>query len=123
MASAPHASSSTLLYASLEEAQCRTHAWGVKNQVQFDPSKEYFKILHPSLGEGEDFKLLGTLVDCKLGLVACIESLLSKVRPKMRALLRLQHLYSKVVMLDQYKSHIWSIKEYSNGALILAAPH
>ena len=39
----------------------------------------------------------------------------------MQALLRLQHLYSRELMLGQYKTHIWSIKEYSNGALIMAA--
>jgi hypothetical protein len=53
----------------------------------------------------------------------CIENVLGKIRPKIRALLRLQHLYSPATMLDQYKSHIWSSKEYSNGALIMAAPH
>ena len=66
MTAVPQASSSALLNEVLEEVQTRTHCWGVKNQVQFDPSKEYFKILHPSLGAGEDFKLLGTLIDCKL---------------------------------------------------------
>ena len=74
MASAPQASSSALLYATLAEVQNRTHDWGARNQMQFDASKEHFKILHPTLGEGGDFKLLGTLVDCKLSMQACIEN-------------------------------------------------
>jgi hypothetical protein len=122
MTSVPQASSSALLTEVLEEAQSRTHLWGVKNQMQFDSSKEYFKMLHPSLGSGEDFKLLGTLIDCQLNMQACIESLLCKIRPKIRALLRLQHLYSPATMLDQNKSHVWNVKEYPNGALIMAAP-
>ena len=83
----------------------------------------YFAILHPSLGVGEDFKLLGTLFDCKLTMLPCLEKLLTKIRPKIRALLRLKHLYSVKDMLNQYKCHIWGLKEFSNGALILAAPN
>ena len=39
-----------ILLNELEAIQRRTHAWGVKNQVEFDLGKEYFKILAPSLG-------------------------------------------------------------------------
>ena len=47
---------------------CRTrvHKWGRTNRVAFDPSKEHVVIIHPILGEGDPFKLLGLLVDCKL---------------------------------------------------------
>ena len=31
-------------------------------------------------------------------------------------------MYSTAELLDQYKSHIWGISEYSNGAVIMAAP-
>lgn len=123
MVSAPQAPSSALLFVTLSEMQNRTHDWSARIRIRFDPSKEYFKILHPTLGEGEDFKLLGPLLDCKLSLQACIENFLSKIRPNIRALLRLRHLHPKASMLDQYNSHIWSVKEYSNGALILTAPH
>ena len=90
--------------------------------MQFDPSTEYLTILHPSRGIGDDFKMLGTLFDTCLSMHPCLESVLAKVRPKIRALLRLRNLYSVRTMLEQYKSHIWGITEYSNGALILAAP-
>ena len=86
------------------------------------PETKYFKIIHPSLGRGDDFKLLGTLLDCALSMLPCIEKLLGKIRPKIRALLRLRHIYSIEQMIGQYKTHIWGHKEFSNGALIMAAP-
>ena len=52
----------------------------------------------------------------------CIEGILGKIRPKIRALLKLRHLYSSAGMLGQYKCHIWGLKEYSNGAIIMACP-
>ena len=102
--------------------QRRTHAWGARNQVEFDAGKEYFKILHPVSGEGEDFKLVGTLMDCKLTMKPCIDQLLGQIRPKIKAIVRLQFLYSTEALLGQYKAHVWSIKEYSSGAILLAAP-
>ena len=91
---------------------------GARNQVEFDPSKEYFKIIHPVRGLGDDFKLLGTIFDVALSMTPCIEDVLQRVRPKVRAILRLRHLYSVSTMLDQYKAHIWGITEYFNGVLI-----
>ena len=112
--------SNAILLGALTETQKRTHRWGVKNQVTFDPSKEAFKVLHPIHGEGEPFKLLGTLLDCKLKMIPCVEKLLSKVRPKIRALVRIRNAFSVKVMLNQYKAHVWSQCEYHDGALILA---
>jgi hypothetical protein len=122
MTSVPQHVSNDVVLHELGETQARAHAWGSRNQVQFDPSKEYMKILHPSLGAGDDFKLLGTLFDARLSMQSCLDDLLAKIRPKIRAMLRLRHLYSQSAMCDQYKCHIWSLKEYSNGALLLAAP-
>ena len=120
LTSCPLIVSNAILLGALGETQKRTHRWGVKNQVSFDPSKETFKVLHPTHGEGEPFKLLGTLLDCKLKMVPCIEKLFSKVRPKIRALRRLSRAFSVKTMLNQYKAHVWSQCEYHDGALILA---
>ena len=89
--------------------------------MQFAPAKKHFCIIHPTQGSGEDFKLLGNLFDRALTMQPCIEGILSKIRPKIRALLRLRHMYSSAAMLGQYKCHIWGLKEYSNGAIIMAA--
>ena len=100
--------------------QLRTHEWGVRNQVTFDPSKEHLKIVHPSEPHGDDFKVLGTVLDCKLSMQPCIDHVLNKSRPKIRAILRLQHMFSVQDLIGQYKTHIWGNSEYSNEALILA---
>ena len=77
----------------LHEMHIRTHEWGKENQVQFDPSQEYTKIINPSRRVGDDFKMLDTLFDTKLKMLSCLESVLTGIRPKIRAVLRLRDLY------------------------------
>ena len=57
---------------------CRTrvHKWGRINRVAFDPSKQQVVVIHPTLGEGDPFKLLGLLVDHKLVMDTDIEKIL-----------------------------------------------
>ena len=93
--------SNDILMDELHEMQHRTHEWGQRNQVTFDPAKEHFRILHPRSGDGDPFKLLGTQIDCKLTMVPCIEGILSKGRPKIRAMLRTKDMYSVQAMLNQ----------------------
>ena len=93
--------SDSILLDELEAIQRRTHAWGVKNQVEYDPGREYFKILHPSLGLGEEFKLLETLFDTALSMTPCIDPILARSRPKIRALLRSRDMYNVAIMLEQ----------------------
>ena len=94
----------------------------MRNQVEFDPSKEYLKIIHPVCGLGDNCKLLGTIFDVALSMTPCIKDVLQRFRSKVRAVLRLRHLYPLGTMLNQYKAHVWGITEYSNGVLILAPP-
>ena len=112
--------SNDILISELHEMQDRGHAWGRQNQVTFDPAKEFFKVVHPSQGLGEPFKMLGTKIDCALTMQPCVESILTQSRPKIRALLRSKDMYAIKVMMNQYKTHVWSRTEYHNGALILA---
>ena len=104
----------------LRDIQEKTHVWGERNQVTFDPGKESFQILHPSCHEGSDFKYLGTWIDCALSMAPCVEHILTKSRPKIRSLLRVKDMYSLKSMLNQFKAHLWSVIEYHNGALIMA---
>ena len=87
-ASCPVAMSNDVLKISLGEAQVRVHEWGERNRVTFDPTKESIRIIHR---DAEEFVLLGTLFDCQLTMLPCIDSLLKTLRPKVRAILKLKH--------------------------------
>ena len=49
-----------------------------------------------------------------------IDALLTKVRTKSRALLRLRHVYTLDTLISQFKTHMWCHLEFSSGAIILA---
>ena len=104
----------------LSEAQRKAHIWGRRNQVTFDPSKEHFHIVHPYRKESVTFRLLGSVIDEALSMRPLIDKLLNKLKPKVRALLRLQHVSSLRDLLNQFKAHVWSYLEYHNGAIIVA---
>ena len=53
-------------------------------------------------------------------MLPCLDALLAVLRPKVDALLRLQHMHDTASMLNQFKAHIWSKMEYSSGAFLLA---
>ena len=74
--------------------------------MSFDASKEHLVVLHPMHGEGEHFKLLGTLVDCKLLMGPAIEQILAQVRPKVRAIVRMQSHYPVAELIHQFKTHV-----------------
>ena len=46
-----------------------------------------------------------------------IDQVLSRIRPKIKALLRTRCYYSTGDMVNQFKIHIWGLIEYQNGAL------
>ena len=48
----------------------------------------------PSRGVGDNFKLLGPTFDAQLSMQPCLENVLRKIRPKIRALLRVRHMYN-----------------------------
>ena len=55
----------------------RVHKWGRANRVAFDATKEHAVIIHPLSAEGDPFKLLGLLVDCKLIMLPAVEKIFS----------------------------------------------
>jgi len=113
--------SNDVLIGDLRDAQQRAHAWGHEHRVSFDPTKEHINVLHPQFGDDSTFNLLGTLIDCRLTMDPCIDSVISKM-PKIKALLRTRSTYSVSSMLNQYRAHIWPSVEYSNGVLSLGVP-
>ena len=88
----------------------------------FDASKEHIAILHPVHGHGNDFKLLGSMIDVKLTMHTAVTSIMKKAAPKKKALLRTRGLYTAADMLRQYKTHLWSYIEYPTGVVRMAAP-
>jgi len=110
----------------LRACQKKAHEWGRHNRVEFDGDKEAFVILHPSLGEGDVFRLLGLMVDNQLRMQAAVDALLKKARPKLQALMRTRAFYDLDNMVLQYKTHVLGIVEsvtagiYHAGSSILA---
>ena len=99
----------------------RVHKWGRLNRVAFDATKEHLAILHPYSGEGDDFKLLGCMFDCKLTMRQAIERIMSQVRPKILAILRTKQHYSVKDLIGQFKTHIWGIMAQHTGAIFHSA--
>jgi hypothetical protein len=109
------------IFAALQLCRARVHQWGRNHRVVFDASKEHLQIIHPIYGEGDDFKLLGCIVDVKLVMLNAIQDLLAQARPKVKAILRTRSHYDVANLIVQYKAHIWGIFESRNGAIYHAA--
>ena len=105
----------------LQECRTNVHKWGVNNRVVFDGQKEHLAIIHPLLGSGDSFKLLGCMTDVKLIMDAAVQDILTQCRPKIKALLRTRAHYDVPKLIEQFKTHIWGIMEYRNGAIYHAS--
>ena len=105
----------------LQRCRREVHRWGNRNRVVFDAGKEHLAIIHPSRGFGNSFKLLGCMIDVKLHMDEAIDLVVAQARPKIKAMLRTRGIYSHSAMFIQYKTHIWGITEYCNGAILHAS--
>ena len=110
------------IVADMSETSKDVHSWGHRNRVEFDAQKEHIVILHPMHGEGDPFKLLGCLVDVKLSMEPAIDQTVAVVRPKVKALLRTRAFYDLPNLLNQFKTHVWGLIEFKNGAILHASP-
>ena len=95
----------------LEKCRAQVHAWGRINRVSFDAGKEHFVVMHPLHGHGEDFILLGLMMDVKLNMRSAVNNIMSRIRPKITILLRTASYYDAATMINQFKIHIWSLME------------
>jgi len=104
-------------------SECRTnvHRWGKANRVTFDENKEHIIILHPTYAFGDAFNLLGCLTDPKLTMRPAVDKILSRVRPRIKALLRTRKHYSASSLIDQFKTQIWDLMESHSGGIFHAA--
>ena len=103
--------------------RARVHNWGRLNRVAFDPVKEHSIIIHSSQGEGDPFKLLGLLVDCKLIMQQAVDKLLTQIRPKVHAILRTKKFYNTKELIGQFKTHVWGLMECHNGGIFHASSY
>jgi len=106
----------------LERCRKRVHSWGKANRVSFDALKEHMIILHPSESMGEPFKLLGCMVDVNLRMQSAVEQVLSKIRPKVTAILRTRGYYTTQELILQFKTHVWGLIETNMAGYSHAAP-
>jgi hypothetical protein len=109
------------VFETLEKCRQSVHQWGKKNRVLFDAGKEHLAILHPLHADGDAFKLLGLLTDCKLVMNLVIEEMLSRVRPKIAAILRTRTHYDTATLIGQFKTHVWGLMECHNGGIFHAS--
>lgn len=107
--------------ATLARTRQRVHKWGSLHRVAFDPQKESIAIIHPLLHSQAEFKLLGILFDPALTMRSDIEGLVARCRPKIRALLRTRSYYGISELLNQFKTHIWSLIEYHTPVIYHAS--
>ena len=117
----PVGTSNAAIVADMNVTQQEVHRWGKRYRVTFDSAKEHIAIIHPDHGEGNDFRLLGSLIDVKLLMHVTIDELLCRVRPKVKSLVRTRRLYNHKDMLRLFKTHIWNYLEYHNGVIQHAA--
>jgi len=73
-------------------------------------------LLHRHASPLATFKLLGTTFDLRLRLDHCINAILKKVRPKLKAVLRLKPYYDGPAMVRQFKTHVLGIEEANHPA-------
>ena len=103
--------------------KCRdsVHKWGKTNRVSFDATKEHIMVIHPSESYGDTFKLLGCPMDVDLRMHSAVEQVLSKIRPKITAILRTRQYYSLENLILQFKTQIWGLIETNMGGYFHAA--
>ena len=89
--------------------------------MTFDLAKEHVIIMHPIQGEGDPFKLLGCMMDCKLWMQHATNTIIAQMRPKVTAILRTRFHYDGKSLMSKFKTHMWGIMEIHTGAIFHAS--
>ena len=77
--------------------------------------KEHLVVLHPVQSHGSVFKLLGCMVDTDLRRQTAVDQLMTKINPKIAAILVTRGYYSVPQFIVQAKIHIWGLMEANMG--------
>ena len=113
----PATTSNEEVLADLHNCQKNVHDWGRTNRVAFDAGKEAFVVLHHLQGEGEDFRLLGPVLDSKLRMHSAVQKVVAKARPKPHALLKTKRYYCTQDLVTQFKTHVLCVLESCTAAV------
>ena len=109
--------------ATMEKCKDNVHNWGKVNRVSFDAGKEHMMVLHPSESHGDAFRLLGCMIDVDMRMHSAVEQVLSKIRPKITAILRTRQYYDIPDLIFQFKTQIWGHIETNMAGYFHAASH
>ena len=106
---------------SLKTCQSNLHSWGRANQVQFDPKKESFHILHRQFPCGLDFPTLGVVFDTKLIMETECESVAALSKWKLRTVMKTRRFHTDIEMFQLFKAHVLPSLEYPTPAIYHAS--
>ena len=109
------------VFSTLRKCRHEVHEWGQTNRVMFDADKEHLILIHPIHAQGDPFKLIGLLTDCKLTMNYAIDAMLAKIRPKIVAILRTRTHYDTATLIQQFKTHVWGLMECQSGGIFHAS--
>ena len=115
-----HVRNSTLIQAA-KKCQARLHEWGRANQAEFDPGKESITILSRRNPFGEGFKIFNIQFDTRLCMEEAVSNICDKAAWKLRTLMRTSRFFSKMHMVNLYKSKVLSYVEGKTPAIYHAA--
>ncbi len=118
----PSTTTETQAQAELRQCQSSLHRWGAANRVLFDPGKESFHGIHRTRSFGEDFKILGVIIDCKLTMRAAAKEISREAGWKVKSLLRCRRFYTQKELVKLYKAQVLSYIESKTAAIHHAAP-
>ena len=113
--------SNTEIKDKLASLQDRVHKWGKQSRASFDSTTKHFCILHRRNCDGDTFRLLGVMVNQKLSMSDEIDRIKSKASPKVSAILSSRWFYNEQGLIQQYKSHVLPLLEFSNASIYHAA--
>ena len=110
------------IFNELRLCQIALHSWGAANRVTFDGLKESFHVIHRTLGQGNDFTILGCTFDSKLTMAAACRSTAREGRWRLKTVLRSRRFFDVGRLVQLYKCHVLSYLESSMAAIYHAAP-
>ena len=112
-----HDTENSVVKSCLDSCQNELHKWGRANRVTFEAKKESKHVLSLREPEGEDFKILGVVYDCRLSMQSTCEKLAFDCEWKLKTLFRARHYHNTAQLVRLYKAQLLSFVEYRTSAL------